>query len=123
MMTVRELLDRKYPTWNSNPLMRAAVCTLLMRAGYNLDEHLPPESIKAAKAIIHRAKQDPPKMHKVDHQRMVTAGLQVGVITKVVCKVCTQPTIIAKLATGDDAYYCPACKAVIGTLAHLQPAL
>jgi hypothetical protein len=60
-------------------------------------------------------------MHKVDHQKMVTAGLQVGVITKVTCKVCSQPTIIAKLATGDDAYYCQACKAVIGTLAQLQP--
>lgn len=119
-MTVRQLLDQKYPEWNSQPLLRAAVCTRLLRAGYSLDEALPPESTKAVNSIIKRAKASPPPLQKVATVR--TAALATPRVT-VSCKVCHQPTVIAKLATGDDAYYCLGCKAVCGTMTQLQPAL
>lgn len=119
-MTVRQLLNRKYPEWDSQPLLRAAVCTRLLRAGYNLDEQIPEESLKAAKAIIKAAKASPPKMHKVTPRTAAVAALPTATVN---CKVCHQPTVVAKLATGADAFYCVACKAVIGTLGSLQPQL
>jgi hypothetical protein len=119
-MTVRQLLDQKYPEWNTQSLLRAAVCTRLLRAGYSLDEALPPESSKAVHAIIKRAKSSPPTLQKVATVR--TAALSTPRVTPG-CKVCHQPTVVAKLATGDDAYYCLACKAVCDTMTQLRPAL
>ena len=112
-MTVRQLLDQKYAAWESQPLLRAAVCTRLLRAGYSLEESITETSVHAVKAIIKRAQASPPKMHRVTTRTAALLSPQ----PTINCKVCNQPTMIAKLATGVDAYYCLTCKAVSGLVA------